>query len=213
MIKRIFIWLGVFAVLAIMISVMTLAASKNEADVSGKLETPVSQDDWSFGTTTAKVTLVEYGDFQCPACQAYHFALKKLLEERGNEISFVFRHFPLITIHPNALPGALASEAAGKQGKFWEMHDLLYEKQTDWSNDVSAEQRFVEYAKELGLDTAKFLTDYKDPVLRDKITDSYKSGMHSGVSGTPTFFINGEKIVNPGNYDELKAIIDQKLTN
>lgn len=202
-----------FAVLAIMISVMTLAASKNDNEVSGKLEPSVSQSDWSIGTTTAKVTLVEYGDFQCPACQAYHFALKKLLEERGGEISFVFRHYPLITIHPNALPGALASEAAGKQGKFWEMHDLLYEKQTDWSNDASAEQRFVEYAKELGLDTAEFLNDYRDPALRNKITDSYKSGMRSGVSGTPTFFINGEKIINPGNYDELKKLIDQKLTN
>lgn len=215
MIKKIFIWLGVVAVVGLMVAVMVLADQKGQTDGSNtSLSDPVTEADWSTGatgTTTAKVTLLEYGDFQCPACSAYHPALEQLLEERGDQVRFVFRHFPLMTIHANALPGALATEAAGRQGKFWAMHDYLYENQSEWSSDPNPEQRFVEYAGKLGLDTAKFINDYRDSSLEKKIMDQYRSGVHSGVQGTPTFFLDGEKIVSPGNYDELKQLIDSKL--
>lgn len=214
MLKKIFIWLGLIAVVALMVVVMVLADRKDKVDGDiTTLSVPVTDADWSIGSSTSQVTLLEYGDFQCPACGAYHPALKQLLAERGDSVRFVFRQFPLITIHPNAMPSALASEAAGKQGKFWEMHDMLYEKQSEWSNESSAEQRFVEYAGKLGLDTSKFINDYRSDVLEKKVNDQYNSGRHSGVLGTPTFYLNGDKIESPNNYDELKKLIDDKIAS
>ncbi|OGI72699.1 hypothetical protein A3J61_00135 [Candidatus Nomurabacteria bacterium RIFCSPHIGHO2_02_FULL_38_15] len=167
--------------------------------------------DWVRGDANAKVTLVEYSDFQCPACAAYYPLVKKLEEKFGSQMSFTYRHFPLSQIHKNAELAAMAAEAAGLQGKFWEMHDMLFENQTAWSNNYNAKKVFIGYAEKLVLNTDQFENDLDRKDLRDKIAANYKEGVSIGINGTPSFFVNGVKITNPKSYEEFEKIISEKL--
>lgn len=170
-------------------------------------KTPVAPiEDHVKGGETAIVSIVEYSDFQCPACAAYYPAVKQLLEEFDGQVSFSYKHFPLNRIHINADLAARATEAAGLQGKFWEMHDMIFENQKTWS-DVSAKKIFVGYAEELGIDTDKFKDDLSSKEVRKKVQNDYDEGIELGVSSTPSFFFNGEKIENPQTYEEFKALI------
>lgn len=175
---------------------------------AGNLSMAVSADDISTGPADAKVTLVEYSDFQCPACGAYHPLLKQLNQALGNKFKFVYRYFPLTTIHVNAGSSARAAEAARNQGKFWEMHDMLFEHQSDWATSPNAKDIFIHYAKSLGLDTARFEADYASKEVQDKINRDYQSGIESRVQGTPTFFLNGKAIQNPQSYGAFKQLIE-----
>ncbi|MDB5259193.1 MAG: hypothetical protein JWO73_401 [Candidatus Taylorbacteria bacterium] len=211
-VSRIFTWIGLIVVLGLI--VWGLIAANNKA-VQGRpkltLLDPVTSADWITGSTTAPVTVVEYSDLQCPACQSYHnLVLKKLIAEEGSKFRFVYRHFPLPQ-HMNAYTAALAAEAAGKQGKFWEMHDKLFETQKDWEKlaTSTAAETFAGYAKTLGLDAAKFKSDESDPALFAKVASSSESGNKTGVDSTPTFFVNGTSIDNPNSYDEFKAVIEK----
>ncbi len=176
----------------------------------------VTDADWQIKAEGSKVTLVEYADFQCPACGAYYPLVKQLEADYAGKITFVFRHFPL-SIHPNAVPAALAAEAAGGQGKFFEMSELLFTRQEAWSSAKTPEDIFVTYATELGLDIEKFKTDMSNPDAKQKIVDSFKGGQKAKVSGTPTFFLNGVKLENPkGNsvaevLANFKVLLDKKL--
>jgi len=154
------------------------------------------------------VLLVEYGDFQCPGCGSYYPLIKELSKEFGDGLTVVFRHFPLTSIHFQAWPAATAAEAANRQGKFWEMHDKLFEQQKEWSGNADAKKIFEGYSKELGLDTQKFVADYDSREIADKIKADVDSGRKLQVTGTPTFFVNGEKIRLPGTYDEFRNIIE-----
>ncbi len=177
---------------------------------TGTLE--VTAADWTRGgTETAPATLVEYGDFQCPACGAYYPLVKQLEADFGPSVRMVFRHMPLWDLHPNALPAGLAAEAAGKQGKFWEMADMLYEKQKDWSTLPSAKATFETYAETLGLDKAKFTADMEDKALLEKIQNSRKEGVQRGVQGTPTFYLNGKKLENPQSYEAFKGLVTAEI--
>ena len=150
------------------------------------LSVPVGARDHVQGPETAPVTLVEYGDFECPYCGAAYLIAKQVQEAMGDQLRFVFRHFPLTQIHPHAEYAAEASEAAGAQGKFWEMHDILYE------NQAALDPLHLEgYAEELGLDTVKFVRELEDGVYRERVREDFASGVRSGVNGTPGFFING----------------------
>ena len=162
------------------------------------------------GNKEAKATLIEYSDFQCPACGSYYPILKKVAEDMGAQVQFAYRHFPL-SQHKNAKLAATVAEAAGKQGKFWEMHDLIFQNQSDWSEEKNAAVIFAKYAQEVGLDLAKFQTDIASEEIKAKIENDYKSGVKAGVNSTPSFFLNGEKITNPRNYDEFKNAILQAL--
>ena len=162
------------------------------------------------GDKEAKATLIEYSDFQCPACGSYYPILKKVSEDLGAQVKFAYRHFPLPQ-HKNAKLAATVAEAAGKQGKFWEMHDLIFQNQSDWSEDKNAAVIFAKYAQDLQLDLAKFQTDIADEEIKAKIENDYKSGVKAGVNSTPSFFLNGKKINNPRNYDEFKNAILQTL--
>ncbi len=157
------------------------------------------------------VTMVEYADFQCPACKQYHPIVKSLLELYPGQLKLIFKHFPLTSIHPNALPAAKAAEAAGRQNKFFEMADLMYERQGEWSSLADPIQKFVEYAKELGLDVNKFTTDMKDPAIAQTIEAQQNEGIKNGVNSTPSFFIEGKKIANPGDIAGFQKIIDAEL--
>lgn len=150
-----------------------------------KLDPPVGPDDPVRGNPDALVTLVEYGDFECPYCGRAHLALQEVERRMGDDLRFVHRHFPLAQIHPHALLAAEAAEAAGAQGKLWPMHDLLYEHQSALEVDD-----LIAYAHALGLDTARFTDDLVSHAHLHHVEHDYQSGVRSGVHGTPMFFIN-----------------------
>ena len=156
----------------------------------------------------AKITLIEYSDFQCGACGAYHPILKKVTDNLGAQVRFAYRHFPLPQ-HKNAKLAATVAEASGKQGKFWEMHDLIFQNQSDWSEEKNASAIFAKYANDLGLDLEQFQKDLISEEIKAKIENDYKSGVRAGVNSTPSFFLNGNKMENPRNYDDFKNAIEQ----
>jgi protein-disulfide isomerase len=145
------------------------------------------------GNPDAAVTLVEYSDFQCPACAQAEPVVKDILNEFGDSIRFEYKHYPL-PMHPLAVPAARAAEAAGQQGKFFEFHDMLFEKQKTWTNSPNPNALFVQYAEELGLDVQKFRQHMNASLLSDRIEADKKEGVGLQISGTPTFFLNGEKV-------------------
>jgi protein-disulfide isomerase len=154
-----------------------------------KLRVPVSDQDHQTGNTKAKIIMVEYGDYQCPHCGFAHPLIKKLLKQYGHEILFIFRNFPLQEMHPQALISAQAAEAADKQYKFWEMHDMIFENQ-----DILSANNLLHFAKQLNLDLEKFSKDWKSKAALSKVETDFDGGIRSGVNGTPTFFINGNRL-------------------
>ena len=165
------------------------------------------------GAGNKKVTLVEYGDFQCPVCADFEPIIQEVKKKYGDDITFQFSHFPLDTIHPNARAAHRASEAAGNQGKFFEMHDVLYANQQSWSASSNARAIFESYATQLGLDLAKFKADYIDEKTNDIINADYAAGSKLGVEGTPTFFLNGRKLQDNerSSLDQLTTAIDAEI--
>jgi len=160
-----------------------------------RLRPPVGADDHALGNASAPVTLVEYGDYECPHCGRAHPIVKRVLRRLGKHVRFVFRNFPLGEMHPHAVQAARAAEAAGLQGKFWEMHDHLFEHQNALERDD-----LVGHAKKLGLDTARFARDLDSPAIEERVRSDFASGVRSGVNGTPTFFIDGQRF--DGSWDE-----------
>jgi protein-disulfide isomerase len=150
-----------------------------------KLNPPVGPDDHVRGSPDALVTLVEYGDFECPYCGRAHLALQEVERRMGRDMRLVFRHFPLAELHPHAVAAAEAAEAAGAQRKFWPMHDTLYENQ-----DALGLEDLMGYAEDLRLDAARFTRALASHAYLDRVQHDFESGMQSGVRGTPTFFIN-----------------------
>ena len=163
------------------------------------LKLAVNSADHHQGNVNAATTLVEYGDFQCPYCRRAHPLVKRLLKEKGNELHFVFRNFPLRSIHPHAYISATSAEAAGKQGKFWEMHDLIFENQDKLNTNY-----LLSLAEDIGLDLVQFAQDLKSKKILDKTEKDFESGIRSGVNGTPTFFLNGYPLLTyDGTYESL----------
>jgi protein-disulfide isomerase len=170
---------------------------------TARLALPVSDRDHILGPETATVTLLEYGDYECPYCGLAHPIVKELLRRFGDQLRFVFRHFPLIQVHPHAEHAAQAAEAAGRQGKFWEMHDYLFEHQ-----DALDDANLVLYAIDLNLDLPRFEQDFGDPAIIEHIREDVLSGIQSGVNGTPTFFINGVRHDGSFDLDTMLAAIE-----
>ncbi|PTR16171.1 protein-disulfide isomerase [Nitrosospira sp. Nsp2] len=163
------------------------------------LVVPVGKDDHMQGSETAPVTLVEYGDYQCPYCAAASAIVKLVQDQLHNQIRFVFRNFPLAQVHPQAEFAAEAAEAAGAQGRFWEMHDALYENQPALSPALIAA-----LAQALELDMERFEKDLASGRFRERVKRDFMGGVRSGVAGTPTFFINGER--HDGGWDEASLL-------
>jgi protein-disulfide isomerase len=147
---------------------------------------PVGLRDHTFGSNQAGVTLVEYGDYECPYCAAAYPLVKSMLRRLGPELRFVFRNFPLWEVHPNAMLAAEAAEAAAAQGVFWEMHDLLFENQADLSGSA-----LVRYAAQVLPDAMRWANDMQTRRFKARVRQDLASGARSGVRGTPTFFVNG----------------------
>ena len=156
--------------------------------MNSRLKYPVNANDHIKGNKEATLELVEYGDFQCSHCGEAYKIVKKIQKKMGDDLKFVFRNFPLAESHPYAYPAAQAAEAAAIQNKYWQMHDLLYEHQQQLEDT-----NLLGYAKTIGLDIAKFKTDYQSASTLAKIEQDFESGVISGVNGTPSFFINGMK--------------------
>jgi protein-disulfide isomerase len=161
----------------------------------GTLRPEVSTEDHVLGPDDAAITLVEYGDFQCPHCARAHRVLPKVLKRLGSRVRFVFRHFPLAESHPDAVHAAEASESVAEQAgeeAFWRMHDLMYDHQAD-SDDSLDDAHLVRYAAQAGADPATVALDLSADTYEEKVKSSFMSGVRSGVNGTPTFFVNGRR--------------------
>jgi len=167
--------------------------------VGPHLTLPVGKRDHILGPSTAPVTLVEYGDFECPYCGEAFPIVREVRRRLGDELRFVFRNFPLANVHPNAEPAAEAAEAAGAQGKFWEMHDWLYDHQDTLDADSLLAQ-----AGALKLDVTRFVQELRDGIHMARVREDFMSGVRSGVNGTPTFFIN--EVRHDGGYDAVSLM-------
>ncbi|HAE43437.1 MAG TPA: hypothetical protein DCG34_11075 [Clostridiales bacterium] len=171
----------------------------------------VVSDDYIKGNKEAKVTIVEYLDFECEACGAYYPVVKALMDEFGQDVRFVTRYFPLPG-HKNSVPAALAVEAAAKQGKYWEMHDLLFTEQKSWGEKPAANPKiFEDYARKLGLNMEQYAKDVSSKESKARVDRDKNAGTRLGVSGTPSFFVNGSKIPNPKGLEDFKTFIKAEL--
>jgi protein-disulfide isomerase len=163
-----------------------------------KLIPPVTEKDHSQGPLEAPLELLEFGDYQCPHCGAAYPMIKKIQKKLGKRLKFIFRNFPLSESHPDAFQAAVATEAAAKQYRFWEMHDILFENQSRLGPES-----LLQYAKELGLNLRDFENDLQDTSLAAKVEADFESGIKSGVNGTPSFYINKNMYRGPYEYDSL----------
>jgi protein-disulfide isomerase len=172
-------------------------------DPSPRLTVPVGPNDHAQGSADAPVTLLEYGDYECPYCGEAYPIVKEVQRQLGQGLRFVFRNFPLANAHPHATLAAEAAEVVGAAGKFWEMHDALYEHQS-----ALTERDLARYARELGVDGTRFAEELRRPAYAERVRADFASGVRSGVNGTPTFFVNGVR--HNGSYDleELLGAID-----
>jgi protein-disulfide isomerase len=165
------------------------------AHKQGALRPPVSDKDHSLGPTDARVTLVEYGDYQCPHCFRAHPVIKAVLKQLGSQVRFVFRNFPITEMHPEALHAAEAAESVATRvgaAAFWKMHDAIYEHQQD-SEDALDDAHLLRYAKSSGADPDGVALDLEEDRFEERVRSDFMSGVRSGVNGTPTFFVQGER--------------------
>lgn len=182
----------------------------------------ITASDWAEGNPSAKVTVIEYGDFECPACGEYFPVMQQLLQKYGSNVLFVFRNFPLTTIHPFAEISAQAAEAAGLEGgasKYWAMHDMLYAKQADWSTNSAltpaqvASQYFDGYAQSIGLNVNTFNTDMSAASVASKIQTDLNGGNAAQIDHTPTFFVNLKQIPNPTGLSDFENTLNAALAS
>jgi len=172
-------------------------------DTAAVLALAVSERDHIQSPAGAPVTLVEYGDYECPHCGRAYPIIKEVRERMGRRLRFVYRNFPLRESHPHAQHAAEAAEAAGAQGKFWEMHDRLFERQFALDDEY-----LVEYAGDLGLDIARFREELAAGVYERRVREDFRSGVLSGVNGTPTFFVNGVRHDDAWDLEPLAAALE-----
>jgi len=186
------------------------------ASAIATLKPPVGPRDHIQGPPDAPVQLVEFGDYECPYCGEAYPVVKAIQERLGDQMCFVFRNFPLYSIHPDAGIAAQAAEAAGLQGKYWQMHDLLYTDQATWTTAASSSvvaQYFNGYASSLGLNVAKFDQDINSTQVLTKIQTDVNSGNAAQVNHTPTFFINLTQIPNPTSYADFQSVIEAAIAS
>lgn len=191
----------------------TSTPNPSQSATPAKAAEPGAEPPHALGDAKAPVTLEEFGDFQCPPCGLLHPVLKTMEQEFGPRLRIIFREFPLVSVHPYAAAAARAAEAAGMQGKFWEMHDLLYENQKSWSNAFDVRPIFEGYATKIGLDLEQFRRDSSSEAVAQRTLLDGKRGTSLGVKGTPTVFMNGsevpfESLLAP---EKLRGLINTQL--
>ena len=173
---------------------------------------PGAEPAHTLGPATAPVHIEEFGDFECPPCGMFHPILEQMHAEFGDKLHITFREFPLVPTHQHALAAASSAEAAGLQGKFWEMHDLMYEHQKDWSTQFDVRPVFEDYAKQIGLDVQRYQRDAGSDLVAQRIFQDGKRGHSLGVKGTPTVFMNGREVPFESlPAEKLRVLIQQEL--
>lgn len=216
-IRRTVFWLSFAIVLVLIVWGLIVAMNKPPQEIAPKIGTPapISLSDHVSTASATPITLIEYSDFQCPACGHYYPFVTRLLDEASGTIRLVYRHRPLNDIgsdgkilHPNAFIAAQASEAASLQGNFWGMYHLLFQKQTDWAELPDPHSVFEGYAQTLGLDVARFKADIDATSTKEIVQRAKDEAVSIGVNSTPTFIVNGKAIVNPNTYEEFKSKIE-----
>jgi len=203
-----------FSLVIILGAVFFLSRSNNSSINPGlpvDSDLLIRADSYQLGSDSAKIKIVEFADFQCPACRTLQPVLNKIKEQYPDQIAFIFRHFPLPQ-HTNAITAAQAAEAAGKQAKFFEYIEILYQNQDNWAKESNPKSLFIEYAQSLGLDITRFEADMKDPLVRDKINRDLSDAKLLEVNSTPTLFLNNQRVQNL-NYENFQRLIDQNLNN
>lgn len=198
-----------WAIIAVIVLVFTgiVIFNKKEA-VAPTNAKPTSH---LIGDGASGVTLVEYGDFECQFCGQFYPLVKQIVDKYKTQIHFQFRNLPLLQVHPNAFAAARAAEAADKQGKYWQMHDLLFENQATWAGSDSASQTFEQYATQLGLNLQQFKTDVASPAINDTINaDIAEFKKTKEELSTPTFFLDGKKI-KAASLEEFSTLIDRAI--
>ncbi len=217
-------WIIFVVVCVVVLGSLVYLSRGNQVDVSKVDETKIvaASDlngtiaDHVFGAKDGKATLIEYGDFQCPACGSAYPIIKEVKTEFKDQLTFIFRNLPLTSLHPNARAGAAAAEAAGLQGKYWEMHDILYENQQTWGNSSSEQRltRFEGYASQIGIkDMDKFKADMSSKNVGDKINFDMALAKKVGANATPTLLLDGKKIESDiwSDQAKFKAAIEEAL--
>lgn len=206
-------WAIIAAVVLIFLGIVVFGGKDKAGAPSSKGGNSSQLSQHVQGSGTTGVTLVEYGDFQCPYCLQYYPTVQQVVAEYGDKIKFQFRHFPLVQLHKNAFAASRSAEAAGKQGKFWEMYDKLYDSNNHsvWAESSDAVPYFEQYAKDLGLDMTKYKADFGSSVVNDTINADMAEGNKLGITGTPTFFINGKQTQIANSPEAFKKVIDAEI--
>lgn len=204
----------ILSVIGVITAVLVIGAvfflSQPEKPVVVDSSKLVKEDSLKMSTDSAKLTIVEFGDYQCPACALAHPGVKKAVSEYPGQVNFVFRHFPLAQ-HKNAELASQAVEAAKLQGKLWEMHDKLYESQPEWETEANVLEIFKKYAGEFGMDVEKFASDVASDPVKQKVKDDLADGLALGVNSTPTFYFNNELHKGGVSYQDFKQAIEKAL--
>ncbi|MEN9338560.1 MAG: hypothetical protein RI945_285 [Candidatus Parcubacteria bacterium] len=209
--------ISLIAIVAILFGLNSYLSNKNKKDTS--LISKVVDAGYTFGGQDAKFKLVEYADFQCPACAVFspilHEVVNNINSKYGSStLSLTFKYFPLVSIHSNALLSTYSVESAKNQGKFWEMHDILFARQDDWGEALDAKSKIDGYAKEIGLDMNKFLLDRDSQEVKDVATNALREATKLGLNHTPTIFLNGEELENISlSVEAVQKIIEEKINN
>ena len=181
---------------------------KQSNKVSLKLTEPQPQRDHIQGPHDAPIQMLEYGDYECPYCGAAHGVVKDLQQELGDRLCFAFRNFPLANAHPHAQLAAEAAEAAGAQGKFWEVHDMIFENQ-----EALEPEDLAQYAAIVGIDVPRLVNELQAGVHAPRVREDFLAGVRAGVNGTPTFFINGERFDGVPDFESLLAALTQSTSH
>lgn len=196
---------GIIAVIALLIVSFIISSSDNPIDPASFADLEVRELAANEkGNSESDIRLIEYSDFQCPACKAAAPSLDALINDFGDQFVLEYRHYPLRRNHPNAQLAGQAAEAASIQGKFWEMHDLLFEKQAEWSQSFNPERYFRTYAEELGLNVDRFRFDLESDAVKDRVNEHADQAAELGLTGTPSFVFNGEQV-------DLNTFINENL--
>lgn len=207
--RRTLLWGGSLIALGLMI--WGLVALGTQSTTSGTTAPPLRANDHVEGSRTAPAVLIEYSDFQCPACGAYQPIIDAVLKQVGSRIALVYRHYPLTQLHQSAQLAAQASEAADRQGAFWPYHDLLFQRQASWPQALDVRQTFIDYAQELKLDTKKFAADLDSAEVKARVNTDAQDAQTLKLPGTPSFFLNGKSITNPQNADAFVKLVTDTI--
>lgn len=213
LIQKLIIWGGVALITIAAVFLLVKASGGTSTQTTTFNNLPkVSSDDIMVGNKTAKITIVEYSDFQCPACASYNPIVNEILTNYQGKVNLVYRFFPLTSVHQNAIVAAQAGYAAWKLGKFEQMKDELFSNQAEWENlsNDDAKKKFIEYAKSVKLNGDEFEKIMNSPEVNDAVLKAEKAALALGLEGTPSFFI-GNTQIKPSGYDGFKQVIDDKL--